>query len=175
MIGEVSDEEELYRRIRQSAGEQLCYRIEVDRTIFLHAAFNDPSKQPSVDRALLKISRNAHHTRLSTEDGVVALRADAVRRLGPIHKLDSKRRPTGEPFTVYVKPDPRRANCSHALIGMTPPTAGGAVFTRLKEGLVRLANDAQWRIKPSSPIASARPGWFRDSLNCLVHRLRGRL
>ena len=55
MSGVVGDDEQLYRRIRESTGQQLCYQVVDGRIVFLHAAFNDPKKRPSVDRAILKL------------------------------------------------------------------------------------------------------------------------
>lgn len=172
MIGEVGDVEELYRRVRQSIGDQqMCYGVDGHRTVFLHAAFNDRSKRPSLDRANLKIARNPHYTRQGSEDGIVALQADAIRRLGPIPQLNAKNRPKGQAYEVDVTPDPRFGNCAHALVAMAPPPGSGA-FKRLKEGLARLANEAQWRVEPGSPMPKARPGIVRDAFNCLLHRLR---
>ena len=48
----VGDDDQLYRRIQERAGEQFCFQVVDGRTVFLHAAFNDPKKRPSVDRAV---------------------------------------------------------------------------------------------------------------------------
>jgi hypothetical protein len=174
MTGGVADEERLYRRVRECVGVQLCYKVEGDRVVFQHAAFNDPGKRPSVDRACLKIRGNPHHTRLAVEDGVVAFEAGAVRGLGPIDEIGAKNKPTGKAYEVWLAPDPKVGNCAHALISMTPPDAGGGTFKRLKEGLVWLANQAGWTVEPKSALEQ-RPGVIRDAVNCLAHRIRGSL
>lgn len=63
MTDAVGDDEQLYRRVQESVGGQLCYQVVGDRIVFLHflhAAFNDPQKRPSVDRAILKYREDPH-------------------------------------------------------------------------------------------------------------------
>jgi hypothetical protein len=171
----VGDDEQLYRRVQEKVGEQLCYRVEHGRIVFLHAAFNDPKKNPSVDRAILRHRRDPHLTRTSANDGIVSLQAAGIRRLGPIQKLDEKGRPTKDVYGVDVAADPKPGNCSHALVMMSPNIAGNGAFKRLKEGLVRLANDTGWTVEPHSELPKRHGHQIRDFLMCLLHRFRRRL
>ena len=124
MTGAVGDNEQLYRRVQEHVDRQLCYRVDGDRIVFLHAAFNDPQKRPSVDRAVLKYRQDPHLSRRSAEDGIVSLKAAAIRRLGPISKLNEKGKPAEDKYDVDVTADPVPGNCSHALVVMSPSTAG---------------------------------------------------
>lgn len=175
MTDSVGDDEQLYRRVQDSVGGQLCYQVVGDRIEFLHAAFNDPQKRPSVDRAILKYRRDPHLSRRSAKDGIVSLQAAAIRRLGPIPKRNDKGKPTREEYDVDVTADPVSGNCSHALVVMSPSTAGSGTFKRLKEGLVRLANEAGWKVEPDSILPKRYGYQFQDILICLLHRLRGRI
>src|SRR5437867_9000379 len=123
MTAVVGDDEQLYRRVRESVGDQLCYHVDGDRIVFLHAAFNDPQKRPSVDRAILKYRRDPHLSRLNPADGIVSLHASAIRRLGPISKLNEKGKATEEKYDVDVTAAPLLGNCSHAVVAMSPSTA----------------------------------------------------
>lgn len=175
MSGVVGDDEQLYRRIRESTGQQLCYQVVDGRIVFLHAAFNDPKKRPSVDRAILKCGEDPHLSRLSAHDGIVSLQAAEIRRLGPILKMNEKGKPTGDEYDVDVTADPPSGNCSHALVVMSPSTPGGGAFMRLKEGLTRLATEQGWTIEPHSVLPKRYGYQFRDILIGLLHRLRGHL
>lgn len=176
MTGLVGDHEQLYRRVQERIGEQLCYRVENGRVVFLHAAFNDPKKKPSVDRAILKHGRDANLTRKSPTDGIVSLEAGAIRRLGAtIQKLDNKGKPTADKYDVDVMPDPMLLNCSHALVVMSPATFGSSTFKRLKDGLARLANEAGWTVEPNSELPKRYGPQFRDVLSCFLRRIRGGL
>jgi hypothetical protein len=120
MTDAVGDDEQLYRRVQESVGGQLCYQVVGDRIVFLHAAFNDPQKRPSVDRATLKYREDPHLSRRSAKDGIVSLQAAAIRRLGPIPKLNERGKPTSEEYGVDVIADCLPGNCSHALVVMSP-------------------------------------------------------
>jgi hypothetical protein len=170
----VGDDEQLYRRVQEHVGGQFCYQVDGDRIVFLHAAFNDAQKRPSVDSAILKCRRDPHLSRRSAEDGIVSLQAAAIRRLGiPKHK--DKGKSTGEKYDVDVTADPVSGNCSHALVVMSPSTAGSGTFRRLKEGLARLATEAGWKVEPNSVLPKRYGYQFQDILICLLHRLRGRI
>src|SRR6266446_4210479 len=175
--GLVADEEQLYRRIRESVGPQRCYQIDGGRVVFLHAAFNDPAKSPSVDRAALA-QLDPNRTRVASEDGVVTLRAQDVRqRIGPIPKYDEKGKRTKEEYGIDVTSDPLLfGNCAHAIVVITPSNAGGGAFRRLKEGLARLATEAGWTIEPRSPLPQrALNHRVADLIQCLIFRLKGRM
>jgi hypothetical protein len=142
----VNDDEELYRRVRErTPASQLCFETVAGRVVFSQAAFNDPQKRPSVDRAIL-CSSNPHRSRLAREDGIVALNAAAIRKIG-----------LGQPgqgrstHVVDVLPDPVRGNLAHAVI-VVDPAAGSSIFKRLKEALAHLATEAGWRVEPGTPL-----------------------
>lgn len=177
MSDTVGDDEQLYRRVQERVGEQqFCFRVEGDRVVFLHGAFNDPNKRPSVDRAILKFQGDPHLSRKSAHDGIVSLQASGIRRLGAaIQSFDSKGKPTADKYEVDVTADPRLGNCSHALVVMSPLTFSDRTFRRLKEGLARLATEAGWTVAPQSVLSKRYGHQFRDILNCLLHRLLGRL
>ena len=175
MTGAVGDDEQLYRRVQDRVGEQLCYQIVDGRPVFLHAAFNDPKKRPSVDRAILKYRGDPQLSRQTAQDGIVSLQAAGIRRLGPISKVNEKAKPTGDKYDVDVTADTVLGNCSHAVVVMSPSTPGSGTFKRLKEGLARLATEAGWAVQPHSVLPERYGYQFRDVLNCLLHRLRGRL
>ena len=173
MSGTIGDDEQLYRRIRESIGEQLCYQVVGGRIVFSPAAFNDPKKRPSVDRAILKCGGDPHLSRQSALDGIVSLQAADIRRLGPIPKMNEKRKPTGDNYNVDVTADPVSGNCSHALVVMSPSTPGSGTFMRLKEGLSRLATEEGWTVEPHSVLPKRYGYYFRDTLIGLLHRLGG--
>lgn len=167
----VADDEELYRRVREKVAGQTCYRAEGGKVVFFQSAFNDVSKQPSVDRAILKES-DPHRSRLTLEDGIIVLQANAIRRLGPILQLDSRGRRIHE-YAVDVLPDPKFGNCAHALVVTRPPISGTGAFKRLKDGLVRLANEAGWRIEPRTPLPRRKVLTIvLDTFQCVLRRLR---
>jgi hypothetical protein len=175
MRAPVGTDEVLFRRVTETVGDQLCYRKEGGRVVFLHAAFNDAYKKPSVDRARLKWRSDPHQTRLVPAEGIVALGADAVRRLGPIARLDQKGREMADAYAVDVLPDPVRANCAHAVIALSPATAGAGAFRRLKEGLVRLATESGWAVEPNAVIPKRLCRKCGDLLLCVMNRIKGTL
>ncbi|MFN0317421.1 MAG: hypothetical protein ACKVQA_20550 [Burkholderiales bacterium] len=175
MTGPVGDEEHLFRRVQSSVGDQLCYQVDGGRTVFLHAAFNDPQKRPSVDRAILKYRLDPNLSRRDAEDGIVSLQAAAIRRLGPIAKLNEKGKATEDKYVVDVAADPVLGNCAHATVAMSPSTVGVGTFKRLKEGLARLATEAGWTVEPNATLPNRYGHQVRDILICLQHRLRRRL
>lgn len=175
MSSAVGDEERLYRRVQERVGDQFCFQVVDGQTVFLHAAFNDPKKCPSIDRAILRHRGDPHLSRKSARDGIVTLETAGIRRLGPIQRLNDKGKPTKDSYGVDVKADPRLGNCSHALVVMSPSTSSNGTFKRLKEGLVRLANEAGWTVEPNAKLTRRYRYQVRDVLNCLLLRLRGRL
>jgi hypothetical protein len=169
----VGDDEQLYRRVQESIGQQLCYHVVGNQVVFSHAAFNDPKKCPSLDRAILKGSGDPHLSRKSPQDGIVCLQAATIRRLGPISKLNEKGKPTKDNYDVDVKASPLLGNCSHALVVTSPPNPGAGAFKRLKEGLARLATQAGWTVQPQSALPKRYGHQFRDTFVCLAHHVRG--
>lgn len=179
MAGQVTDEEHLFRRIRGSVADQTCYQTVGNRVVFSQSAFNDPDKEPSVDRTSLR--SDPHLSRFVREDGIVTLGVEQVRKIGPIDKLTDRGKPAKDSqgkriaYRVDVVPKPRWGNCPHALILMVPSAAGAGAFKRLKEALARLASDAGWTIQPQVPIPQPRENPFRDAIRCLGGRFVGRL
>jgi len=179
MAGTVDDEEQLFRRIRDSVAGQPCFRTEGDRVIFSQAAFNDPDKSPSIERQRLK--SNPQLTRIASEDGIVTLRANEIRKLGPIAKLTNKNKPAkdnkGRPITydVDVVPNPRFGNCAHALVVTNPETTGSGTFKRLKDALARLATEAGWTVAPNTPLTARPEHPLIDAMHCFAHRASGKL
>ena len=142
----VEDGEELYRRVRdQTPAGQLCFQNIAGRVVFSQAAFNDPQKRPSVDRAKLS-GNNPHHARVSRDDGIVALQADAIRQIALNRHGQAQTM-----HSVNVIPNPVEGNPAHAVI-VTDPAATSGIFKRLKEALARLATEAGWRVEPGVPI-----------------------
>ena len=170
MIGgqdRVADDEELYRRVRENVPGHTCFKIEGGRVVFLNSAFNDVSNRPSVDRAKLR-QFDPHRTRLTQEDGIVSLQTTAIRQLGPIPRFDNHQKPiTG--FVVDVLPDPVLGNCAHSVVVTEPLLKGKGAVRRLKEGLVRLANEAGWRIEPGTSMPRRTLlSVMRDYIQCVL-------
>ncbi len=175
MTAAVGDDEQLFRRVRDRVGDQLCCQVIDGRIVFQHAAFNDPKKTPSVDRAVLKCGFDPQLSRLSECDGIVALEAAQIRRLGPISKLDERAKPTEDKYEVNVTADPILGNCSHALVVMSPSKPSSGSFKRLKEGLARLATESGWTIEPHSVLRKRYGYRLRDAFMYLTGRLTGHL
>ena len=75
----VRDDEELYRRVRsESKFEE--YFFDRGKLIINPAAFNDPYKKPSVDRAELK-ELNPSLSKLDETQGIVSLMTADVRAI----------------------------------------------------------------------------------------------
>lgn len=154
----VEGNEQLYRSVRSTAGEQHCFRIEDGCTVFTVAAFLDKKKTPSVDRAKLH-NFDPNLSRIDRNDGIVELLAANIRQIGFISQKDNKGKVQSE-HAVDVIPDPIRRddvrgireNLAHAVITTQPPLTSGMGFERLKEALARLATDAGWRVEPGADL-----------------------
>lgn len=159
IVDQVGDDEELYRRVSSTlANRQTCYEIQAGRVIFKVAAFNDARKTPSVDRAMLRLF-DPHRTRSVPNDGILVLRAGTIREHVFADVYDDKQKPISRhhadvfPGPIFLR-FPAEFNCAHAVIRARPPMTSGSGFKRLKESLVRLANqnDRAWCIEPGSPL-----------------------
>lgn len=156
----------------------MCYQVDGGRVVFFQAAFNDPSREPSVDRAVIRA--DAQQTRVAIQDGVISLKVSAIRRLGPIPQYGKGGKPAkdaeGKPieYAVNVIADPVHGNCAHGLIVMDPSTASGGSFRRLKDGLARLATEAGWTIEPNTPLTE-REHALKDLVRCVFHKLSRRI
>lgn len=150
----VQDDEQLYRRVLSSV--PLLYSMDGGQIRFSSTAFNDRSKQPSVDRARLQ-NFDPQRSRIAKTDGIVELNAADIRAIGPIfHQNDSGR----SSHAVDVVPDPIigdvtlaiNQNLAHALIITHPPLTGTSAFKRFKESLAKLATEAGWCVEPGTPL-----------------------
>lgn len=112
-----------------------------------HSAFNDPERQPSVDRASLQAG-GAQAARRSPNDGVVSLVALDIRSAG-VHTLNSKGKVIQE-HGVDVRHNPLTTNYSHALVVTDPAIASDGAFKRLKEALCLLAGPRGFAYPPAS-------------------------
>ena len=174
----ISDEESVYRRVRKSTGAgDLCFEIENNKVKFRHAAFNDPTKKPSIERAILKCQRNPNLTRLGAEDGIVSLQVEQIRRIGPIVKNDEKGNPTVSKFSPDVMADPTLLNCAHALIVLSPEKYNETTFKKLKTSLARLATEKEiaWEVKPNSPMPRLYFCKLYDALKSILYFVRARV
>ena len=152
----VENDEILYRCVPPSGVHQvIAGKLELSST-----AFNDPTNQPSVDRAGL-CGNNPSHTKKSPHDGVVKLVACEVRRI-ELARSEPNAKPAN--YRVDVMPDPvlpgndrgLPSNLAHALIVADPTINSGSRFKKLKEALARLASNGGWLIEPTSPVGTQR-------------------
>lgn len=169
-VDRVADEEDLYRRVPPASGNSLCYQVDNGRVIFKTGAFNDSAKRPSVDRATFR-QFDPNRTRRTAEDGVVVLRAEAIRKLGPMTQSDDRGKLVSK-HLVDVSPEPIFfSNCSHAEV-ISQPELGSSGFKRLKDALVRLANEASWHVQPQSVLPRKGIGtMLLENLKYFVSRL----
>ena len=145
----VEDDEVLYRSVPSSG----CFTIADGVLRLTSSAFNDPAKNPSVDRAKL-CGANPAHTKKKPTDGVVSLTAISVRQIADVVQNDKHGDPILEheidviPDAVKNHPD-LPDNLAHALIVSHPSFANDKVFKRLKESLARIASQGGWVVEPS--------------------------
>lgn len=168
----VEDDEQLYRRVPEKApGGELCFRLDSGRVKFLSAAFNDREKRPSVNRAKLHYF-NPHRTRVSEEDGIVALLTSRVRQLGLVQVFDQRGQVRSE-HAIDVIPDPKAGNLAHAVIITQPPLTKDNAFKRLKDSLARLATDAGWYVEPGTPMPKFKfLAFLRDAYQWVMSVVR---
>ena len=169
-VDRVADDEDLYRRVPPASGSSLCYQVDNGRVIFKTGAFNDSAKRPSVDRAIFRLF-DPNRTRLTSDDGVIVLRAEAIRKLGPMTQSDYRGKPVTK-HLVDVSPKPIFfSNCSHAEVN-SQPELGSNGFRRLKDALVRLANEASWHVHPQAVLPRKGLGtMLLEHLKYFVSRL----
>jgi len=134
-MGDVANDEELYRNVRKSA----C-RIDDEVPQLSSTAFNCPQKKPSVDRASHRTS--AAESQKSPSDGIAVLIAEEVRA---IELANTDAPPNNYVIDVWARPLPE--NAAHAQIEAEPDLTGSR-FVRLKERLVLLAARRRWVIRP---------------------------
>lgn len=144
----INDSEELIRRIPSDSPH---YAQPTQGCKLTSTAFNDPNRQPSVDRRGMKASLDA--CKLAPTDGLVCLIAEEVRRLELLEYDNGK--PTGSKHTIDVLHRPVEAgnpqglaeNSAHSQIETTPAISGSR-FNKLKEALARLAEKRGWLVEP---------------------------
>lgn len=143
----VLDEEDLFRSVRD---DPQCFGWDANRKALRlsHSSFNDPDKQPSVDRAGLQ-SSGPQATRFTETDGVVVMTASQVRAVRGLKTCDAKGKALHD-HDVDVHHAPEEHNYSHALIKTVPQAVSDGTFKRLKEALCRIAEGRGWAYPPSS-------------------------
>jgi hypothetical protein len=154
----VEDDEDLYRRVRENTpAGQVCFEVTNGRVTFSQAAFNDPRNRPSVDRAKLR-DFDPQRTRISREDGIVALLTGRVRQLGHVQQRNQNGHHSQH--AIDVVPEHEDGNSAHAVITTQPPLTSTSAFKRLKESLARLATEAGWRVEPGTELPRHDPASF---------------
>jgi hypothetical protein len=139
----VGDDERLYRSVR----EKLFIRhSETEVTVSEHA-YNDPAKQPSVDRARI-IGSDPQRSRFRDGDAIVSLIAGQVRAIESIVQYSATGKPN-EPYRFDVIPRPIKDhpdpnipdNPAHAQIEADREISGSA-FERLKRVLAFMSGSS---------------------------------
>lgn len=139
----MGDDEQLYRRV---PCDPTFFSVANGKLRLSTAAFNDPAKKPSVDRASLR-NNDPHSSKTDDSQGIVGLLTADVRRIGSVTKTDKKGATVGV-HAVDVTPDPLDHNPSHALVVVEPQFESNRPFERLKESLARLAERGGWLVRP---------------------------
>ena len=128
----IEDDETLYRAI---APDPRLLPLDAEGNPRISSnAFNDASRRPSVDRALLcPRGPDEARERFRPGSGILSLRARDVRGISAVHGG------TGQIYGVDVEPVPIVDNPAHAEIFGQPPFDTDKVFDRIKQALARLA------------------------------------
>lgn len=143
----VLNEEDLYRSIRDEPQLFGCDSRGA-LTRLSASAFNDRAKQPSVDRAAMRVG-GASESRKAQSDGVVTVVAADVRAIRGVATMDAKGNVV-QLHEVDLLHDPEPDNHSHALVITAPHVASDGAFKRLKEALCRIAERRGWAFRPHS-------------------------
>ena len=147
----IRDNEELYRRVRsESKFEE--YFIDRGKLIINPAAFNDPHKKPSVDRAKLK-DFNPSLSRLDKTQGVVSLITGNVRAIKDV-ETNTEEKKVVHTVDVIYDPIPEE-NLDHSQIIVDPEYFGTEstqkkIFRKLRVALAKLATKNGWTLEPST-------------------------
>jgi hypothetical protein len=146
----VGDKERVYRCVFHSCndGAQL-YTLAPEGIKISSQAFRDSGKCPSVDREDL-CGANPHHTQKSTDDGVVCILCERIRKIDDVVQNDKK----GKPEFVYlidVVHRPELCNIAHSQIESAPVYRNTKSFRRLMESLAYIVNSDSdaWLIMPA--------------------------
>jgi hypothetical protein len=140
----VADAEQVYRRV---ANNPNLFSVTNGILHLSTAAFNDPSKQPSVDRAKLR-GHDPTLAKTAPTQGVVGFLAEEARRIGSVTTNDANGNVVVT-HQVDIVPDRLEENLSHALVVVEPGFTSKRPFDRLKESLARIAERQGWLVNPS--------------------------
>ena len=146
----VKDGEELYRRVRsESKFEE--YFIDRGKLIINPAAFNDPHKKPSVDRAELKQFKPSL-SRLDETEGIVSLITRDVRAIKDV-ETNTENKTVIHVVDVIHDPIPEE-NLAHSQIIVNPDYFGTdnkqkKIFRKLRVALAKLATQNGWTLEPN--------------------------
>jgi len=140
----VADDEILYRSIRAGRGGE--YYIDQDGILrFTSQAFNDKSREPSVDRAKMR-NNNPTLSKKSPSDGIVSLVTSEIRA----EKVPVDHSQNNNPTQYILDVIPKRLpdNDSHAVIVPNPEYKNDKAYKRVKEKLAYLAGKHGWTVTP---------------------------
>lgn len=144
-IQTVLDDETLYRSV--PIGHNL-YRTDPDgRWRLSSQAFNDRTKEPSVDRAAL-CDNDPTRSQFRSTDGVVKVYAKEVRSISGISGSGGETAGHTVIYDIDVVPVPLPENPAHAVIKPSPAYKSGSVFKRVLEALAGHATRHGWVIPP---------------------------
>lgn len=133
----VSDEEELYRRIRNLQG---YYVVENGKCSHISSqAFSDRGQRISVNRADL-CDKNPSRVQNEDDDAVVSILTEIVRVIELSGEGENKKTFL---YKIDVEPKPLQDNPAHAEIFATPDYATKSTFRRLCEKLSRLYDEGK--------------------------------
>lgn len=157
-IQTVLDDETLYRSV--PIGQNL-YRTDPDgRWRLSSQAFNDRTREPSVDRATL-CGDDPTRSQFRSTDGVVKVYAKEVRSISGISGSGGGAARRTVTYDIDVVPAPLAENPAHAVIKPSPAYKSGSVFKRVLEALAGHATKHGWVIPPGN--TSFVPGEERIS------------
>jgi len=144
----VSDEEELYRSVRNKVDEEFYYN-EDKQLIITRDAFKDRAKQPSVDRAKLKDFAPSN-SKLSISDGIITLITKEVRSIGDVFTKEENTDNIQHSVDVIYSPND---NIAHSHVTVQPSYYGNdkkqkRAFKLLRISLARLATQKGWTLEP---------------------------
>ncbi len=148
----IDDPETLLRSVRTSGN---FYRYDESGGLQISTtAFNDPARQPSLDRLIFLQSADA--AKKSHTDGLLRLIAHEIRAIqlsqigangqplqGQFHRIEPIHSPILAGNAAGHPPNPAHSHIESA------PVLSGARFNRLKELLAKMAQKHGWVVTPS--------------------------
>ena len=148
----ISDEEELYRSVRNQINNAEFFYDDNGQLIITRDAFKDRKKEPSVDRAKLR-NFNPSLSKLSESDGIVSLNTKNVRAIGDV-KTNTEEGVRGHSVDVVYAPiNNTPKNLAHSQVTVEPIFFGSdnkqkKAFKLLRIALARLATKSGWILSP---------------------------